>query len=203
MKKELQESDLHLMNLPRRFWDSSLKYVTEVNNTKGIIERYTRLLPQFVKAGVGLMLWGANGRGKTSIMAVIGKEAKRNGLSVFFYESASLKADVINKVMFSETSSVWDRAKNVDILLLDDLGKGVQDSTGFGARLIDELLRYRYSRMKVTIITTNMPPSSVKDELKISTIHTMKESIIPMSVEGVDFREAKKDKIVKMLKGQK
>ena len=201
MRRELTETDLMHMNLPKRFWGATIERVTTQGKpcAQAIVYSYLEQVDELLDRGVGLLLWGDNGRGKTSIMSLIGKEAKRRGRSVFFYESAALKADTINKTMFSDTTSVIDRARECDVLLLDDLGKGVQDSTGFGARLLDELVRYRYARQKVTCITTNMTPSALRDELKMSTLHTMKECLLPLKVEGIDHREAEAAEIMNLL----
>jgi DNA replication protein DnaC len=97
--------------------------------------------------------------------------------------------------MFDEEQSVWDRAKSVDVLILDDLGKGVQDSTGFGARVVDDLIRHRNANRRITFITTNMTVKALEEELKPSTMHSLKECIYPVKLLGSDLREGSKEEI--------
>ena len=201
VRRGLTEDHMHMMRIPNRFWDSSLHLISDVGDLspRRAVSSYAKKHLKMAERGAGLLFWGKNGHGKTSAMVVLAKELRRLGYSVLFYESASLKSDKIDNAMFNETISVWDRAKTVDILCLDDLGKGTQDSTGFGSRLLDELLRFRYSRLLPTFITTNMPPSKLGEELKISTLHTLKEYVLPVKVEGRDFREERKADLLNIL----
>jgi len=85
----------------------------------------------------------------------------------------------------------WDRAMSVDVLVVDDFGKGTQDRTGFRMRIFDELIRHRNAEKLVTIITTNMSPRGELPEiLLLSTLHSFKECVIPVQVVGDDQRDA-------------
>jgi DNA replication protein DnaC len=101
-----------------------------------------------------------------------------------------MKRFVIEREMFDEDQTYWDRALNVDVLVIDDLGKGTQDSTGLGARLIDELIRHRNASKLVTIITTNMNQRDLAEELKVSTMSSLKEHVFPIHVSGIDRRDS-------------
>ncbi len=120
-----------------------------------------------------------------------------------FVECASLKSAVIEKTAFDENQSIWDRAKSVDVLVLDDLGKGVQDKTGFGARVLDDLIRHRNASQRITFITTNMTPGpQMAEDLKVSTLHSLKECIIPVRIDGPDRREDSKAEILGLLSAE-
>jgi len=200
-RRELVQADLERMMIPSRYWNVKFAEISDEGNPspRSIAHKYISKIDEMVSNGIGLLLWGANGRGKTGMAVCIAKELRRRGLSVLFFESASLKSAVIDKVAFDDEQSVWERAKNVDALVLDDLGKGVQDSTGFGARVIDELIRYRNARKMITFITTNMNTRQLGEELKISTMHSMKECLIPVSINGPDRRAANLEMISSIL----
>lgn len=83
----------------------------------------------------------------------------------------------------------------VDLLVLDDLGKGTQDSKGFGARIIDQLIRHRASNCLATVITTNMDMDQISGEMKTSTVHSLKECAIPCHIKGKDRREPSRSKL--------
>ena len=197
--------DLLRCRFPRRHWEASVakasKSVTGCEHTNPPMPweigcGYVKKMDVMLKSGVGLLLWGANGRGKTALAVSIGKEFRRRGSTVLFIECAAVKDIFINKAAFE---TVWRRAQRVDVLILDDLGKGVQDSKGFGARVIDQLIRHRVSNQKVTFITTNIDPPRLADELKISTMHSLKESIVPVKIIGPDRREACKSELLQAL----
>ncbi len=169
-------------------------------SVREVATKYLANIEEMLSKGVGLLLWGSNGIGKTSLSVVIGKEYRRRGQSLLFLEAAEIKGAVINSEMFDEEQTLWERAKTVEVLLIDDLGKGVQDSTGFGARVLDELIRHRNANKRVTFITTNMTLKAIEEELKSSTMHSLKECIYPMRISGEDLREAAKSEIGAILK---
>lgn len=197
--RDLTEDDFERMQIPVRFWGANIDEVSDEQipgvkaSAQSIARRYIKNVEQNVSDGVGLMLWGVNGSGKTCMSVVIAKAARSCGMSVLFVEAAALKRVVINNEAFDDSMSMQDRMRSVDLLLIDDLGKGTQDTNGFGARLVDEIIRHRSARKRATFITTNMNPrSQLSDELKPSTLHALKECCFPVNVVGADKREAAK-----------
>jgi DNA replication protein DnaC len=128
------------------------------------------------------------------------KEFRRRGYTVLFQQAAELKRMVMQKEHFDPEETFWDRAMSVDVLVLDDLGKGVLDSKGFGSSLVDELIRTRSSKQLVTIVTSNVSPRrwdlSYEEEgldLKKSTMETLKECAMSFQVKGQNRREVSAD----------
>jgi DNA replication protein DnaC len=199
MRRELTESDLLRMKVPKRHWGASFREISD--QPREVVEKYLDKFDEFMGKGVGMLFWGDNGLGKTAAAVVVGKEARRRGKTVLFVEAADLKRSVIEKVSFDEETSVWERARSVDVLILDDIGKGVQDSTGFGARMLDELVRHRNARMLATFLTTNMSPrgEQMEAEFKTSTLHTFKECMLPVRFSGRDRRKDAESEIMTML----
>jgi len=154
-----------------------------------VVAAYIDQISERRRKGQGLVLYGMNGTGKTCIAVVLALAFRRRGHPVLFVEAADLKRLVIEREMFDDDQTFWDRALNVDVLVLDDLGKGTQDSTGLGARLLDELIRHRNANLLVTILTTNMNMVQLADELKVSSMASLKEHAVPVHVCGVDRRD--------------
>lgn len=204
-RRKLVEQDLLRINLPRRYWKVNVDGVSdhvdqfEKRSSRDILVNYIKNIDVMFSRGLGLLLWGANGCGKTSMAAIIAKEYRRRYKTVLFIEAAKLKALVSNKTHFDEDQTYWERAHAVDVLVLDDLGKGVKDSKEFGERLIDELIRTRNGNMSVTIVTTNAvlrgEGETLSGILKPSTMHSLKEHVIPVHVRGEDRRNAIADAI--------
>lgn len=203
--RALDQQDLERMLLPRRFWNCTAEEVCasvgEGSLGDGIsprefLYRYFEDFEAYLDMGVGTLLWGDNGRGKTGMAAVIGKMARRMTRLVLFVECGELKRLAIERVPFDEDQTVWERARDVDVLILDDLGKGTHDRTGYGARLIDDLIRLRSANRRTTIITTNLNMSALKGTLKESTMATLTDCVIPFHVEGPDRRQSEKKRIM-------
>jgi DNA replication protein DnaC len=199
--RRLTDSDLVRMRVPRRYWTVACdgipdgKTVGHGVSTQQAARNYMRQIDEMRRQGRGLLLWGGNGTGKTCMAIVIAKEFRRRGYPVLFMAAADIKRMVVEREMFDEDQTFWDRALNVDVLVIDDLGKGSQDSTGFGARMFDELIRHRNASKLVTIITTNMNQKDLAEELKVSTMSSLKEHVFPIHVSGIDRRDAVADGI--------
>lgn len=193
-RRELNAEDLIRMRIPKRFWTVKFSSVSELEvngiSAKLVAQRYLENITDMFQRGIGLFLWGSNGTGKTSLSVLIAKEYRRRGYTVLFMEAADLKRLVIDKEYFDEDETIWDRAMHVDVLVIDDFGKGIGDSTGFGARLWDELIRARNSRQLVTFITTNAHPDDLCEKLDVlvSTKASLQEHTIPLQVKGPDLR---------------
>lgn len=207
-RRELTTEDLERMNIPKRYWFAKFDQITSRGSSKNsddslqaMVRKYIDHLDQAMIEGAGLIVYGINGTGKTCASVVIAKEFRRRGRTVLFVEAADLKRMVVDKDYFDEDETYWDRARTVDVLILDDFGKGIVDSTGFGAALFDELIRARSARKLVTIITANPPVSKWVEELDVkeSTIHALKECTIPVRAIGKNRREAEAVKLKELL----
>jgi hypothetical protein len=64
VRRALGESDLRRMRLPERFWNATMEGVRIEGDNREKIIRYIDHLPDAMDRGLGLMLWGPNGRGK-------------------------------------------------------------------------------------------------------------------------------------------
>jgi DNA replication protein DnaC len=198
-RRSLTKDDLVRMRLPKRFWNvdcdgvSDYKDEKEPRSARDMLTSYIQSMDEMKARGLGLLLWGGNGTGKSSFAAIIGKEFRRRFNTVLFIEAATLKGLVASNDYFDEDQSYWQRAKEVDVLILDDLGKGIQDSKNFGEQIVDELIRARNSNKLITIITTNVLLKGEGEKLsallKPSTIHALKEHVLPIYFRGVDRRE--------------
>lgn len=203
-RRELDRSDLERMRIPTRYWGSTFDRLSRDggdNSLRSMVGNYIKKMAEMRSAGAGFIFWGKNGTGKSCASVVLAKEFRRRGHTVLFMEASDLKRMVIEKEYFDEDETYWDRARNVDVLVLDDFGKGTMDSKGFGASLFDELIRARNSRKLVTIITSNLPHSDWKEELelKASTVHSLKECMIPVLVVGDDQRQGSETRLRMLL----
>lgn len=200
LRRELTRDDMERMRIPLRYWKVTFDGISaersrvnpDAPSAQEVVRSYLGQLEEMAEDGVGLLLHGDNGRGKTSIAVVVAKEFRRRGRSVLFIEAAQLRHYVIKNVYFDgdDGESYFDRAMSVDVLVLDDFGKGTQDKTGFGMDLFDSLIRHRNAEKLVTFITTNMNPrDQLPKELLQSTMHSLKECVIPVEVIGDDQRD--------------
>ena len=187
---------LLLMRIPRRFWEVTFDQIEP--DLKEVLRNYLRNLDTMLDGGNGLLLWGENGRGKTSSACFVAMEARRTGASVLMLTSASLIESVLEKTEVEE-GLLLDRARTVDFLLLDDLGKEHPGKSGFADRVLENLLRERAAARLATFITTNMSPEGLSERYKKSMLEVMKETMLPVKVEGKNYREEARENLTKAL----
>ena len=130
-----------------------------INYLKDFILRYKNL--DYPK---GLYLYGTFSIGKTYTLAVIANELAKEDISsalVYFPDLVSnIKSSLGNQEEFEK---IIEDLKNVDVLLLDDLGS--ENMTPWVRdEIFGPLINYRLMEKKPVFITSNVNPG---DELKI------------------------------------
>lgn len=104
--------------------------------------------------GKGLLITGPVGVGKTYILASIAKSFAYQGHSVRFIDFFQLLGDL--KAGYSKEqadSTIIQSLINVDLLVIDELGKG--RNSDWELSIIDQLVMGRYNQNKPIVATTN------------------------------------------------
>ncbi|HMV67806.1 MAG TPA: ATP-binding protein, partial [Myxococcota bacterium] len=105
----------------------------------------------------GLVLWGKVGRGKTHLMIALVRElVLRHGVSARFVEFSHLLADIKSSFERGGTAALVEPLAQVDVLAIDELGKG--RNTEFEGTVLDELVSRRYNAARTILATTNFEP---------------------------------------------
>lgn len=187
------------MQIPVRFWDAQILKVPE--SARSVVNRYLEGVELMLHRGIGLLLWGGNGRGKTSSAVVIAKEIRRLGATVLFVTAEQLRQGKIDGEMFSSDSTLWERAGDVDCLVLDELGKEYRSKSDHTERLFDRLFRIRAGARLVTLVTTNINLQELPQHYVPSMVLLFQEILHPVRVDGPDMRTEKREEIKKLLEG--
>lgn len=101
----------------------------------------------------GLILAGKRGTGKTHLAIAIALNAMEQGRQAIFRLVNDLLEELRQSVRDDEFIDVMRRFKQVDVLILDDLGK--ERSTDAGFDYLYQIIDYRYRNNLQTVITTN------------------------------------------------
>ncbi len=162
-----------------------------------------------MRSGVGLTLYGTHGTGKTLIGALLLKGMLALGYSGYMTTFAHMIDLLADGWRDSDAQQRFIAlCKGTDVLLLDDIGqerheertywddkakvaRKVRTPKSLARSSLDEVLRYRLSNAKVTIITTNRDPqtdfaadySEAIGSLVLERSHLCR-------LEGDDFRRA-------------
>lgn len=120
-----------------------------------IAKRYADEFDINSSKGRGLYFEGTNGTGKTHLAAAIALQLISNEIPVICRTSDDLLSDLKKAYDSREVKEyeVLDAYKNVDLLIIDDLGK--EQCTDWSISVLYSIINARYENMKPVIITTN------------------------------------------------
>ena len=151
------EMGMHDAGLPREFWGAE-SIIPEFNRRAfDELAKYARNLDRVRAHGLGLVLTGRNGSGKSSSACLPLITAIRSGVTASFVNFPDLVGGWRRSWRDAELATHLDERLHRDLVVLDEVGKehvGTDDT--FVASKIDSLLRLRRGSMLPTIITTNL-----------------------------------------------
>jgi DNA replication protein DnaC len=185
-RRALGRVDLERMNLPEELWLAKVQYVSDGARTP--TESYLRKIDEAVVNGAGLIIHGARGVGKTAIAALIAKEARSRGYTAFFTRVWELREMIRSRMDYDADSTVAERARAVDVLILDDLRQEDAGEKFFTLSEIHQLVKYRASRRRITVVTTRL---SVQ-VLDKSPMDALSDVLLLFPVEGPNLRKERK-----------
>jgi DNA replication protein DnaC len=161
---------------------------------KGLVEKYIANLDVAYDEGLGLVLWGGNGLGKTLLSSIILKRALSANKTIQFTTMAELLEIMRDKISNDDAKKFYEeQIKNVDFLCLDNMGSeyAPAKSTGqFSVAEFDILSRYRRRNALPTILTTNENPESFRKLYGNSISSLFSGNSLFIEVTGVDYRKS-------------
>lgn len=190
LRRKLGPPDFERMNLPREFWTAKVQHVSE--KTRPAVVRFLKQVDTFVPDGVGLFLHGETGVGKTGVAALVCKEARSAGFTVYFTSLWELRELIRSRISFDDETSLIRRCQDVDVLVLDGLHREDATEKTLGAREIEELVSFRARARRTTIITTSMPVRDMEKPFS-GLLEASQGSMVHLTVEGPNLREQRSD----------
>lgn len=195
-RRKLGVPDFERMNLPQAYWRAKVRYVPD--SVRGDVVRYLHKLDTMVSQGVGLLLVGLPGRGKTGIGALVAKEARARGYTAYFTSVWELREMIRARIRFDDDQSVMQRAQEVDVLILDDLREDDVTQKWFGRAEVEALIASRAAGRKLTVLTTQLPPRDLKEQLP-GLMDSAAGCMVTVPVEGPNMREDRKQELRRLV----
>lgn len=197
-QRKLVKEDLIKMNLPEEFWRTKLDPVPATETTparpgvdKSVrieVESYLLNINARLVDGIGLILCGGIGSGKTAIASLIAREASAWCHSVLFVHVDELRDLVASHTYWNDQTTVLERARRVDFLILDGVRGDIKEDKVFGHIELESLLSGRAAHKRPTIVTTRLNFSKFGAAFPILHEAT-KGSLVFMAVEGPNLRD--------------
>lgn len=194
-RRSLGRVDLERMNLPEDTWLAKVQSVSD--KVREPTENYLRNIDQAAANGAGLLVHGAKGVGKTAIAALIAKEARSRGYTALFVRVWELREMIRSRMDFDADSSMAERAREVEVLVLDDLRQEDAGEKFFTLSEITQLVRYRASRRRLTVVTTRLAIRV----LDSPPMDALSDTLLLFPVEGPNLRDERKRELEQSILG--
>lgn len=198
VEKIIKNSKMSKRNLSYKFDNFELNTRNEkvFNNLKSYSKRLVNCIEK-----KGLILVGNNGVGKTHIACSIANKLIENGIPVIYGTLINLLAELRNSYEIDNNISEMEIIKlyeNVDLLIIDDLGK--EKPSEWGLEKLFTIINSRYENNLPVIITTNYNQNSLIKRLSIneeletakSIISRLYEMCYLVKIDDIDHRIQKK-----------
>jgi DNA replication protein DnaC len=146
----------------------------------------------FTKKEKGLIFVGPYGTGKTHLAAAIANYLIKNLYSVVFGNITNIITKIkstYNKDSDLSERDIIDILSNVDLLILDDLGK--ENTTENTSTLIYQIINNRYEDEKPILVTTNLKSNELARKLGekgLAIVSRLFEMCDPVVMNGQDWR---------------
>lgn len=164
IKKEKRLKNVKNFNTPDFYKDASISkiYKTDKNRFK-TITWLLDFLDNYKERDKGLYLHGNFGCGKTYLIAATFNELSNNGYktSIIFWP------EFVRDMFSNDFKESMEYVKNVDLLLIDDLG--AENLTAYNRdEILCPILQYRMDNKLTTFITSNLDIKELNNHLSTS-----------------------------------
>jgi DNA replication protein DnaC len=179
--------DMHRLNVGRRYWDCTLGKIPEECQYKHVLEKYVHNIQSNLDNGRGLLITGSPNKGKTGAGVICLKYTVAHGGTGLFYDASQLGRVFFSpRPMFDPYETIADRLLGVDLLVLDDVGSGHENS--WNTAQIEHVVRSRSSNMQSTIVTTNLTKDELITRLGFGLYSVLSGCTVAVHCDGKDWR---------------
>lgn len=190
----LTKAHLYRANIGQDYWECTFQNYAGPDNAKKAAVKYLQKLHEMKDDGVGMLLTGPNGPGKTTIAMVVMKYLVRARWDVY----CTSLGEIIERIQAGWKSKdpdtdpsrdFVDRCRNADFLFIDDVGKEHRGQSGFVQTVFDNLIRFRVQHRLPIFLTTNLTKSELEGTYGESVMSLLEGKLLPITVIGDDHRK--------------
>ena len=196
MKEFLNKVKYLTANIPRKYWDFTLRNLTKEFTDENkdpllILQKYRENIEKAVKNGISLYVQGSVGLAKSALSYHILKNAASKGFTTYSIRMSSLTKLIFDSLKESKCREHLEWLKrDVQLLMIDEIDKDykIGDLNQFAAIQVNEFFNMVYERKKALIVTSNIPKSEL-GKIHASNVVDRLEELIDIVFTGRSFRK--------------
>jgi DNA replication protein DnaC len=172
----------------RLSWDDALGVP---DSALEVVQDYVTNVEHYQRVGLGLVLWGNFGTGKTFLASMLLKGAIAAGVDGMF-ATMHVLLDRFTEGWERREAAAWfdQRIRHAGLLVIDDIGREHSGRNAVAESTLDHVLRSRVASDRPTIITTNKTPADLATLYAGNAVSLLAESCIVHEFRGADYRPA-------------
>lgn len=153
----------------------------------------------YVNQGLGLVLHGVNGTGKTLLATLLLKRLLKKSYDGYFTTFQTLISN-FTEGWYNQDQRKWfaKRIYNAGLLVIDDIGHEDRRRLETVVPMLDEMVRARVAGARPTFLTTNLSLKDVKDLYLNNVMSLLMGSSIMHEFTGDDYRSREAEETRKM-----
>ena len=199
-KKDAVAAFLSNPDIVRRYEDKKFNNFEENEGNKSNLEfckNFVANFSKYIKSGMGLLVMGGYGCGKTHLEIAVGRKLVAKGYSVKFYKAASLYNEYKKSLSFSSDEEANDFVREVndcDLLIIDDLGINSLHSDYAYETFLYQIIDFRYANKLPIMISMNCVKSALQTSLTPRVLDRLASMTVSVVNNAPSYRATEKDK---------
>lgn len=187
------ESSLASTRISKRFRTRTFESFQPSQDSRHALEVCKRWVSKFPHAsGIGLILHGPVGTGKTHLVSAIVNALHTRKERVLFACVPDLVADFRAAIKDGRSDAIIDEVIAAPVLVLDDLG--AERATEYVQEVIPRIINRRYEDLAPTIITTNLSLPELETQITARSTSRLVEMCHWLELAGPDYRRTSKQR---------